>query len=177
MPVSPFLKFELRKQESNLLSHRLWAWNDLYIRFTLPRKLVIGVEPTTYALQVRRSAIWATPALVFDVIILPHIMCIIFSQKSSSWWSGLNTRPTDYESVALPTELHQHFNCFIIFLTSFIVYHINTLFVNTFFKIYQINIERPRRDLNPWPPAWQAGVLTNWTTWPYFDNNITRWFL
>ena len=27
---------------------------------------------------------------------------------------------------------------------------------------------RPRWDLNPRPPAWQAGVLTNWTTWPYF---------
>ena len=26
---------------------------------------------------------------------------------------------------------------------------------------------RPRRDSNPRPPAWQAGVLTNWTTWPY----------
>jgi hypothetical protein len=24
-----------------------------------------------------------------------------------SWWTELNPRPTDYKSVALPTELHQ----------------------------------------------------------------------
>ena len=26
---------------------------------------------------------------------------------------------------------------------------------------------RPEGDLNPWPLAWQASVLTNWTTRPY----------
>ena len=25
-----------------------------------------------------------------------------------SWWPDLNRRPADYESAALPTELHQH---------------------------------------------------------------------
>ena len=30
---------------------------------------------------------------------------------------------------------------------------------------------RPRRDLNPRPPAWQAGVLTDWTTRPRLGYN------
>ena len=29
------------------------------------------------------------------------------------------------------------------------------------------SIWRPRWGSNPRPPAWQAGVLTNWTTWPH----------
>ena len=30
---------------------------------------------------------------------------------------------------------------------------------------------RSGRDSNPRPPAWQAGILTNWTTGPYFFCN------
>ena len=33
---------------------------------------------------------------------------------------------------------------------------------------------RPRRDLNPRPPAWQAGVLTSWTTRPRLGYNTKR---
>ena len=30
------------------------------------------------------------------------------------------------------------------------------------------------RDSNPRPPAWQAGILTNWTTTPTFDSYRSR---
>ena len=33
---------------------------------------------------------------------------------------------------------------------------------------------RPRRDLNPRPPAWQAGVLTDWTTRPRLGYNTKQ---
>lgn len=32
---------------------------------------------------------------------------IVFNLHFWSWWTDLNPRPTDYKSVALPTELHQ----------------------------------------------------------------------
>ena len=35
-----------------------------------------------------------------------HLAALELSQIWS-WWKDLNLRPTDYESVALPTELHQ----------------------------------------------------------------------
>ena len=33
---------------------------------------------------------------------------------------------------------------------------------------------RPGRDSNPWPPPWQGGILTNWTTRPFA---ITRYII
>ena len=33
---------------------------------------------------------------------------------------------------------------------------------------------RPRWGSNPRPPAWQAGVLTNWTTWPHLHHNQAK---
>ena len=33
---------------------------------------------------------------------------------------------------------------------------------------------RPEGDSNPWPLAWQASVLTNWTTGPHGGNNRAR---
>ena len=50
---------------------------------------------------------------------------------------------------------------------------------------------RPGRGSNPRPPAWQAGVLTSWTTWPFtylyvltknkfiitFTNRFVKYFL
>ena len=33
---------------------------------------------------------------------------------------------------------------------------------------------RPGRGSNPRPPAWQAGVLTSWTTWPFTGIHLTN---
>ena len=43
--------------------------------------------------------------------------------------------------------------------------------------LYQLSYRgkwRPEGDSNPWPLAWQASVLTNWTTGPNGGNNRAR---
>ena len=46
-------------------------------------------------------------------------------------------------------------------------------FMKMLVKITSIFIWRPEGGSNPWPPAWQAGVLTNCTTGPYiFKGNM-----
>ena len=45
------------------------------------------------------------------------------------------------------------------------IYNINfKKIASTNKKFVEATIERDRRDSNSRPPAWQAGVLTNWTT-------------
>ena len=59
-----------------------------------------------------------------------------------------NHRHRDFQSLALPAELPRHICC-----GSRIHYRHSTFW-------------RPGGGSNPWPPAWQAGVLTNCTTGP-----------
>ena len=49
-----------------------------------------------------------------------------------SWWTDSNPRPADYKSAALPTELHQRFNAYIIYHIYLIL---SSVFLN-FFKIF-----------------------------------------
>ena len=101
-----------------------------------------------------------------------------------SWWSESNQQPTDYKSVALPVELHQRIEllvprgglepptqgfsvpCSTTWATE--AYGISIPFWN----LWQWRLSlpqtwwRPGGGSNPWPPAWQAGVLTNCTTGP-----------
>ena len=57
-------------------------------------ELMAGLEPATYWLRISCSTNWATPAyLLFRAF---YITILINNQ-----------RPADYESAALPTELHQ----------------------------------------------------------------------
>lgn len=37
--------------------------------------------------------------------------------KKWSWWTGSNRRPTAYKAVALPAELHQHFEIEVAIIT------------------------------------------------------------
>ena len=108
-----------------------------------------------------------------------------------SWWSESNQQPTDYKSVALPVELHQRIEllvprgglepptqgfsvpCSTNWATE--AYGISIPFWN----LWQWRLSlpqtwwRPGGGSNPWPPAWQAGVLTNCTTGP---NNFMFWW-
>ena len=65
--------------------------------------------------------------------------------------SESNQRHGDFQSPALPTELQR--------------------LIKQGLLIYKW---RPEGDSNPWPLAWQASVLTNWTTGPNGGNNRAR---
>ena len=41
-------------------------------------------------------------------------------------------------------------------------------------ELHQPKKWRSEGGSNPWPPAWQAGILTNWTTGPYGGSNRAR---
>ena len=75
--------------------------------------------------------------------------------------SELNQRHGNFQSPALPTELQRQIQS----LTE-------TAFRPTLFSR---SSDRPERDSNPWPLAWQASVLTNWTTRPYCSNPDSPW--
>ena len=98
----------------------IWVWQELSL---LPNCLerTTRLELATSTLARWRSTRWA---------------------KSAKWClrSESNQRHTDFQSVALPTEL-------------------------------QRQVWRPRRGSNPRPLAWQASVLTNWTTRPFDGGN------
>ena len=63
----------------------------------IPIKLARGIEPPTRGLQNRCSTNWATPAQILLKPMTPLHSCRM--QEVG--------RPTDYKSVALPTELHR----------------------------------------------------------------------
>ncbi len=58
-------------------------------------------------------------------------------QLDWSWWTGLNPRPADYKSAALPTELHQHFIKSSCLSDLFSIPHAG-VFVNRFIRNYCI---------------------------------------
>ena len=69
-------------------------------------------ENSCPATEVIRQLLRRTPAAVFTTIFLQILQKSTCYWKITgtfwSWWPDLNRRPTDYESVALPAELHQH---------------------------------------------------------------------
>ena len=93
-----------------------------------------------------------------------------------SWWSESNQQPADYKSAALP-------------LSHTSTYRLSNILTSNWFNLVpRGGIEpptrgfsvlcstdwateanklwRPEGDSNPWPLAWQASVLTSWTTRP-----------
>ena len=66
-----------------------------------------------------------------------------------------NHRQRDFQSLALPTELPRH-----IFLP---------------LNFFKGKIWRPGWGSNPRPLAWQASVLTSWTTRPYYNASVKLW--
>ena len=81
------------------------------------------------------------------------------------FWSGLrdsNSLPPPWQGGALPDELNPHAGAFGRNRTN------DTRIFSPL--LYQLSYKgkwRPRRGSNPRPLAWQASVLTNWTTRPY----------
>ena len=80
-----------------------------------------------------------------------------------SWLTESNHQPADYKSAALPVELSQH---------SGALGRSWTTDTGIFSPLlYQLSYQginwRSGWGSNPRPLAWQASVLTNWTTGPY----------
>ena len=107
-----------------------------------------------------------------------------------SWWLESNPQPADYKSAALPVELHQRKRCYrkagertwclgaesnhrhrdfqSLALPAELPRHTSySIFWKCLHYYKHFQKWRPEGGSNPWPPAWQAGVLTNCTTGPY----------
>ena len=54
--------------------------------------------------------------------------------KKWSWWTDSNPRPADYKSAALPTELHQRLNAWLLYHKRFGLSRENSIFFKTFFE-------------------------------------------
>ena len=71
----------------------------------------------------------------------------------------------------MPIELHQliqftmHSSQFTIFRVYLWIFNCASCIVNCALIKW-----RPERGSNPWPPAWQAGILTSWTTRPHINS-------
>ena len=57
------------------------------------------------------------------------------SRLQWSWWTDLNPRPADYKSAALPTELHQLVNLFLVH-RRVILYHIENRLSRVFLNFF-----------------------------------------
>ena len=104
-------------------------------------ELVAGIEPTTYGLQIRRSTIWAIPANGADAE--NWTLDILLTKQSLYHLSYISMAGVEGFEPS-PTILE-----------------------TVMLPITPNPYWRCVRDLNPWPPAWQAGVLTNWTNTPF----------
>ena len=71
-----------------------------------------------------------------------------------------NRRQRDFQSLALPTELSRQ---------DFFSFPDRSSFVLKYYFSTGKRVKkwRPKRGSNSWPPAWQAGALTNWAIGPY----------
>ena len=100
-----------------------------------------GFEPSKAQLTDLQSAPFGHSGipreLCLDIITYFVIMSSSFYW---SWWRESNPQPADYKSAALPLS-HT--------------------------SIFVIKSWRPGTGSNRRPPAWQAGILTNWTTRPH----------
>ena len=74
---------------------------------------------------------------------------------SSSGLRGSDPPPQPWQGCALPNELNPH------------------IYKRLAESLRQN--ERPEGDSNPWPLAWQASVLTNWTTRP-MNHSVLKQF-
>ena len=101
--------------------------------------------------------------------------------RTRLFWSGLrgsNPPPRPWQGRALPNELNPHLhgasgrnrtNDTGIFSPLLYQLSYRGIQQGLYFPLW-----RPEGDSNPWPLAWQASVLTNWTTGPYGGNNRAR---
>ena len=94
--------------------------------------------------------------------------CVLFLW---SGWRGSNSLPPPWQGGALPDELHPH--------TFGASDRKRTNATRSFSPLlYQLSYRgkkwRPGTGSNRRPLAWQASVLTNWTTGPFGGNNRAR---
>ena len=108
--------------------------------------------------------------MIFATITLTELLIISFRFRSIL-------------SFVTQQAQHQHWPCFccrsrlilpwIFLLSRTQLYnnvlrpHIKRVWYRGFPFSRPFGIWRWLRDLNPWPPAWQAGILTNWTKPPF----------
>ena len=98
---------------------------------------------------------------------------LIGSLCSIIWWSfgELNPGPQHCKCCALPTELKPQMRE--LHTSSYMQVRLHLVMYSQSFQHQVLGwdhvlIWRSERGLNPWPPTWQAGILTNWTTTPKF---------
>ena len=87
-------------------------------------------------------------------------------------WSGLrgsNSLPPPWQGGALPDELHPHNGASDRNRTND-----TRIFSPLLYRLSYRGEWRPGWGSNPRPLAWQASVLTNWTTRPHGGNNRAR---
>ena len=92
------------------------------------------------------------------------------------YWSGLrgsNPPPRPWQGRALPNELNPHVVPPVGIEPTTRGFSVPCS-TNWATEAYRIKKWRPEGDSNPWPLAWQASVLTNWTTGPFGGNNRAR---
>ena len=114
-------------------------------------ELAIGIEPTTCWLQISCSAYWATPAYYCKPLIF--VFCGA-SGRNRTTDTGIFS-PLLYR-LSYRGKQKSKFNFYRL----------------TCFHIKRYRFWRPGRDSNPRPLAWQASVLTSWTTRPNYILNL-----
>ena len=100
--------------------------------------------------------------------------------RSSGWYQrwDLNPRPPTYEAGALNQLSYSGISRHIKIKSTLYSSNIRLIvFIIAMNKVAGCVLWRLQGDLNPWPPAWQAGVLTNWTMEPYKKILKTWWGL
>ncbi len=93
---------------------------------------------------------------------LPYHLAMVPSYKKWSGWRGSNSLPPPWQGGALPDELHPHNGAFGRNRTND-----TRIFSPLLYQLsYKGKVWRPGTGSNRRPLAWQASVLTNWTTGP-----------
>ena len=133
-----------------------------------------GFEPPTSGLWTRRASELLYPAIFKGGIFFrsepprPHMKGN--ENRISGWYQRweLNPRPPPYEGGALNQLSYSGISRHIKIKSTLYSSNIRLIvFIIVMNKIAVCVLWRLQGDLNPWPPAWQAGVLTNWTMKPY----------
>ena len=100
-------------------------------------------------------------------------------QMCAFFWSGLrgsNPPPRPWQGRALPNELNPHYGASGRNRTNDTRIFSPLLYQLSYRGEKEIGSEKPKTfwrpgwDSNPRPLAWQASVLTNWTTEPHYPN-------
>ena len=94
-----------------------------------------------------------------------------------SGWRGSNSLPPPWQGGALPDELHPHFLVPPVGIeptTHGFSVRCSTNWATEAYEDFHPLTWRPGTGSNRRPLAWQASVLTNWTTGPCGGNNRAR---